>query len=150
MTLSSSLPRCILFLSTNNICIKIFIYFLVQGKGKATPIQARTGPEASRNLRLPDFKTIGTRILYGFWPLRIGSLWPGSHLCFRRRLSQVHIAAGSIMSIKEFSDTIGNRSPDLPACNAVLELTVPPRGLLYFTEKFIWLLHCLWRQIKMF
>jgi len=28
--------------------------------GKAIPIQAWTGPEASRSLRLPDFKTIGT------------------------------------------------------------------------------------------
>jgi hypothetical protein len=27
---------------------------------KATPLQALTGPEDSRSLRLPDFKTIGT------------------------------------------------------------------------------------------
>jgi hypothetical protein len=30
------------------------------GKGKATPLQAWTGPEVSRRLRLPDFMTIGT------------------------------------------------------------------------------------------
>jgi len=30
------------------------------GKGKATPLQAWTGPEGSRRLRFPDFKTIGT------------------------------------------------------------------------------------------
>jgi hypothetical protein len=29
-------------------------------KGKAIPLQAMTGPEGSRRLRLPDFKTIGT------------------------------------------------------------------------------------------
>jgi len=29
-------------------------------KGKAFPLQAWTGPEGSRRLRLPDFKTIGT------------------------------------------------------------------------------------------
>jgi hypothetical protein len=29
-------------------------------KGKAIPLQALTGPEGSRKLRLPDFKTIGT------------------------------------------------------------------------------------------
>jgi hypothetical protein len=29
-------------------------------KGKATQLQALTGPEGSRKLRLPDFKTIGT------------------------------------------------------------------------------------------
>jgi len=29
-------------------------------KGKAIPLQAWTGREASRRLRFPDFKTIGT------------------------------------------------------------------------------------------
>jgi len=29
-------------------------------KGKAIPLQAWTGPESSRRLRLPYFKTIGT------------------------------------------------------------------------------------------
>jgi len=29
-------------------------------KGKAIPLQAWTGPEGPRRLRLPDFKTIGT------------------------------------------------------------------------------------------
>ena len=29
-------------------------------KVKAIPLQAWTGPEGSRRLRLPDFKTIGT------------------------------------------------------------------------------------------
>jgi hypothetical protein len=30
-----------------------------KGKGKAIPLQAWTGPEDDRRLRLPDFKTIG-------------------------------------------------------------------------------------------
>jgi len=30
-----------------------------KGKGKAIPLQAWTGPEGSRRLRLPHFKTIG-------------------------------------------------------------------------------------------
>jgi hypothetical protein len=29
-------------------------------KGKTIPLQALAGPEGSRRLRLPDFKTIGT------------------------------------------------------------------------------------------
>jgi len=29
-------------------------------KGKAIPLQAWTGPEDSRKVRLPDFKTFGT------------------------------------------------------------------------------------------
>jgi len=35
---------------------------LVEGikcKGKAIPLQAWTGPEGSKRLRLPDFKTVG-------------------------------------------------------------------------------------------
>jgi hypothetical protein len=31
-----------------------------KGKDKAVPLQALTGPEGSRRLMLPDFKTIGT------------------------------------------------------------------------------------------
>jgi len=34
--------------------------FKGKGKGKIIPLQAWTGPEGSRRLRLPDFKTIGT------------------------------------------------------------------------------------------
>jgi hypothetical protein len=32
---------------------------LLEIKGKAIPLQALAGPEGSRMLRLPDFKTIG-------------------------------------------------------------------------------------------
>jgi hypothetical protein len=35
-------------------------YFIIHDKGKAIPLQALTGPEGSRRLRLPDFMTIGT------------------------------------------------------------------------------------------
>jgi hypothetical protein len=38
---------------------KKFIIFILS-KGKAIPLQAWTGPEDSKRLRLPDFKTIGT------------------------------------------------------------------------------------------
>jgi hypothetical protein len=31
-----------------------------KGKGKAIPLQALTGTDGSRRLRLPDFKKIGT------------------------------------------------------------------------------------------
>jgi len=34
----------------------MYIYFIT---GKAIQLQAWTGPEGSRRLRLPDFKTIG-------------------------------------------------------------------------------------------
>jgi hypothetical protein len=47
--------------------VEASVYNLVRGhpvvfkvKGKAVPLQALTGPEGSRRLRLPDFKTIST------------------------------------------------------------------------------------------
>jgi hypothetical protein len=40
------------------VCIIVSLY--VCKKGKTIPLQALTGPEDSRRLRLPDFKTIGT------------------------------------------------------------------------------------------
>jgi hypothetical protein len=41
------------------ITARIFINTYVKKKGKATPLEALTGPEGSRRLRFPDFKTIG-------------------------------------------------------------------------------------------
>jgi len=38
----------------------VVLFFLSFKKGKAIPLQAWAGPEGSRRLRLPDFKTIGT------------------------------------------------------------------------------------------
>jgi hypothetical protein len=39
---------------------EIYDKYHVNGKGKAIPLQALTGPEGSRRLRLPDFNKIGT------------------------------------------------------------------------------------------
>jgi hypothetical protein len=46
------------FMLKYNTFILFIIYLNV--KGKAIPLQAWTGPEGSRKLRLPDFMTIGT------------------------------------------------------------------------------------------
>jgi hypothetical protein len=43
-----------------NILLKTHSITTIKGKGKASPLQASTGPESSRRLRRPDFKTIGT------------------------------------------------------------------------------------------
>jgi len=55
-------------------------------KGKAIPLQAWTGPEGSRRLRLPDFKTLDTWRWYGYQPYATGRLYPpgnipGTHFC---------------------------------------------------------------------
>jgi len=39
--------------------VKLMQYIYIY-KGKAIPLQAWTGPEVSRMLRLPDFKTVNT------------------------------------------------------------------------------------------
>jgi len=38
----------------------VFLYWAKRIKGRAIPLQAWTGPEGSRRMRLRDFKTIGT------------------------------------------------------------------------------------------
>ena len=65
--------------------------------------------------------------------LRTGRLYspgyiPGSHFCQRLSQPQGHSAAGTIMSMKNSNDTIGNRTPDLPTCSAVPQATAPPRA----------------------
>jgi hypothetical protein len=41
-------------------CFHGWSYLKLVVKGKAVPLQARTGPKGSRRLRLPDFKAVGT------------------------------------------------------------------------------------------
>ena len=43
----------------DKICLKE-LGMVFRSEYKAIPLQAWTGPEGSRKLRLPDFKTIGT------------------------------------------------------------------------------------------
>jgi hypothetical protein len=47
-------------LNCNNDCLFPLFKLLLWIIGKAIPLQAWTGPEGSRSLRIPDFKTIGT------------------------------------------------------------------------------------------
>jgi hypothetical protein len=54
---------------------------------------------------------------------------PGTHLCKRMRQPQVHSVANS-------SDTIGNRTRELPACSALPQPTTPPRTP--FARKVYW------------
>jgi hypothetical protein len=50
--------------------------------------------------------------------------------------------AGRIMPIKKFSDTIGNRPRDLPACSAVPQPTAPLRAPLKYVQLFFNLFSC--------
>ena len=51
---------CLLFVCQSHHSSFNFIVSTDTSKGKAIPLQAWTGPEGSRRLRLPDFKTIST------------------------------------------------------------------------------------------
>jgi hypothetical protein len=102
-------------------------------KGKAIPLQAWGGPEGSRRLRLPDFKTNRHMKVVRLSALRTGRLYlpgniPGTHFCLRLSRPQGHSAAGRIMSMKNSNDTIGNRTRDLPTCSVVPQPTAPPRA----------------------
>jgi hypothetical protein len=51
-------------------------------KGKAIPLQTLTGPEGSRRLRLPDFKTIGTRRWQGCQPYASAAFTRTKYSCY--------------------------------------------------------------------
>ena len=64
--------------------------------------------------------------------LRTGRLYPpvnipGNHFCWRLSRPQGRSADGRIMSMKNRSDTIGNRTRDLPTCSSVPQPTALPR-----------------------
>jgi hypothetical protein len=70
-------------------------------KGKSIPLQALTGPEGSRRLRLPDFKTIGTWRWQGCQPNPPAAFTPRKYFWYSfLSQSQGHSAAGRIMSTK--------------------------------------------------
>jgi hypothetical protein len=64
--------------------IYIYIYIYIYQKGKAIPLQAWTGPEDSRKLKLPDFKKKKKkkRVVSPMHrpPLPPGNI-PGTHFC---------------------------------------------------------------------
>jgi len=57
----------------------------IVGKGKAIPLQAWTGPEGSRGMRLPDFKTMahdgGKVVSPTHRPPLLPRNIPGTHFC---------------------------------------------------------------------
>ena len=99
---------------------------ILDWKSRAKLVKAWIGPECSRSLRLPHFKTslsaLGTGRLY---PL--GNIL-GTRFCYRTSQPQGHRAAGRIMPMKNSFDIIGNRTRNIPACSVVPQPTGPPRA----------------------
>ena len=102
-------------------------------KGKAILLQAWTGPEGSRRFRLPFFNTISTWRWLGCQPYALAAFTPLKYswysiLLEMRSQSQGHSLAGRIMSMKNSSETIGNRTHALPTCSAVPQPACPPHA----------------------
>ena len=94
----------------------------------------RTGlgrPWVFQEVEAPRFQDTWHMKVLRLSALRTGHLYPpgnipGTPFCKRLSRPQGHSAAGRIM--KNSSDTIGNRTRNLPACSAVLQPTRPPRA----------------------
>jgi hypothetical protein len=68
---------------------------MLKCKGKAIPLQALTGPEGSRKLRLPDFQTIGTRGWQGcqpYAPYRVLLGWSSGILVMRHVIMWMEVS----------------------------------------------------------
>ena len=101
-------------------------------RSKAIPLQAWTGFQSSRRLKIPDFLHNRNMKLVKLSALLTGRLYPpgdipGTHFFQGLNRPQGHSAAGRIKSMKNPTDSIGNRNRDLPACSAVPQTTAPPR-----------------------
>jgi hypothetical protein len=96
----------------------VCMYVRKKKKGKAVLLQAWSGPEGSRKVRFPDFMTMaqdGSKVVSFMHRLLLppGNA-PGTHFCQRLIRPQGHIATGRITSLKNSTDTIGNRTRELP------------------------------------
>ena len=94
---------------------------LLEALGKAIPVRAWTGPQGSRRLSLPDFKTADIWRWKICQPYALAAFTPQeiflvliSVRCWVDPRAIVRMER--IMSMKNFSDTIGNRTSNLSAC----------------------------------
>jgi hypothetical protein len=103
-------------------------------KGRTFPLQAL----GFQKVQAPEFldnrhmKVVSPTHRPSLPPGRI----PGTDFCYRLSRPQGHNATGRIKSLKNSSDSIRNRTRDLPACSPVPQPTAPPRTNMYCTYIF--------------
>ena len=108
------------------------------GKDKAIPLQAQTvpggwGSQISRQPVHEGGKVVRPTHRPPLPPENI----PVIHFCYRPNRPQENSAAGRITLMKNFNDTIGNRTRDHPACSAVPQPTAPPRAPVFLADDLI-------------
>ena len=114
----------------------------IKAQSYSNPITSLNRPWGFQKVEAPRFQDNRHMKVLRLSALRTGSLYPagnipGTHFCYRMSRPQGRCAAGRIMSVGNSND-IGNRTRDLPACNAVPQPTVPPRGpQLGHSQRFI-------------
>jgi len=133
-------PLSTIYVSSRKFCI--FIWY------KSISVQAWTGCHVYRNLRPPVFNTFGTRRWQDCQPYAPAAFTPtgntpGTHFCCWLSWTQGHSAAGKDTSMKNSSDTIGNRTRALPTCSAVSQF-------VWWTELFWWMFRWVVRSCNFF
>ena len=118
---ASGARLCSMFLSFSVVLFSVKVTQSHYRPGVAQRVPGGWGSQISRQLEHKG------RLYY---PVNI----PGSNCCWRLSRPQGHSAAGRIMSMKNFSDTNGNRTRNLPACSAVPQPTAPPGAPPLFVD----------------
>ena len=90
-------------------------------------------PRGFQEIEAPRFQDNRHMNVVRLSVLRTGRLYlpgniPGTHFCWRLRQPQDHNETGRIMSMKNSSNTIGNRTLDLLTCRAVPRPTASQRA----------------------